>query len=65
MTDLEQKLTGENKVLRDLLKSSVDVLIEIGLDGEIETEAVDMMLALILQIKAALLPHDTSGELAL
>ena len=55
MTELEQKLTGENKVLRDLLKSAVDVLIEIGLDSEIESESVDMMIALIHQIKAALI----------
>ena len=63
MTELEQKLTGENKVLRDLLKSAVDVLIEIGLDSEIESESVDMMIALIHQIKAALMsaPVDLLG----
>ena len=62
MTELEQKLTGENKVLRDLLKSAVDVLNTV-LRSDMPTYEYEMLDALINQIDGALMgaPVDLLG----
>lgn len=57
MTELEQRLTGENQVLRDLLKDVLSVLkIDVDLVSDDELGA---MLELIGQIESALKPTPT------
>ena len=63
MTELEQKLTGENKVLRDLLMLTSQVLHVVLDDSELESHESEKLEALVSQIDGALMgaPVDLLG----
>ena len=63
MTDLEQRLTGENKVLRDLLQAASSVLQVVHEDGEMTSDDAVLLAGLISQIDGALMgaPVDLLG----
>jgi len=62
MTELEQRLAGENKVLRDLLKQASGVL-HVVLDNDMESSETEQLEALVSQIDGALsgAPADLLG----
>ena len=64
MTDLEQRLTGETKVLRDLLSQASDVLSTVLDDNDMEIDESTQLAVLISQIDGALFgPNSILNEM--